>query len=209
MKKILYPIFISILLVVLIFVFFEELEGYFIDILNLSRERPVRFSLLSFLLLSSDIVLPVPSSVVMYYNGLVLGFVKGTSLSLLSLFISGSIGYWLGYFSAVGIKQEEDEKADELVKNFGGLAIITTRGIPILSESICFTAGYNRMNFKTFTLSNLMGALPISLVYAYFGSLGKDSEFFYYSFALSVLVSLVLYLAGKKLLAKEKRQRAS
>ena len=47
--------------------------------------------------------------------------------------------------------------------------MILSRGIPILSESICFTAGYNKMNFKVYTFLNIVGAIPISLVYGYFG----------------------------------------
>lgn len=200
MKSILYPISISIVGVCLIFVFFDGLEGYFTDLLIAARDQPHHYALISFWVLASDIVLPVPSSIVMYYNGLVLGFVKGSVLSFTSLLLSGTVGYWIGYSSAFGFNHQQNEKADKLIHTYGSLGMILSRGIPILSESVCFTAGYNRMNFKVYTLLNVAGAIPISLVYGYFGGMGKDSGLFYYSFGLSILISLMLFLGGKKIM---------
>lgn len=205
MKSILYPIFISIVGVSLVFVFFEDLEDYFTDLLISARDQPGRYALISFWVLASDIVMPVPSSIVMYYNGLVLGFFKGSGLSLISLFISGTIGYWIGYSSAFGFNHQKNEKANNLIKNYGSLGMILSRGIPILSESVCFTAGYNRMSFKSYTFLNIAGAIPISLVYGYFGGMGKENGLLYYSFGLSILISLVLFLGGRKIMSKLSR----
>ena len=169
MKSILYPILISIIGVSLVFIFFEDLEGYFTDILIAARDQPDNYAFISFGVLASDIIMPVPSSIVMYYNGLVLGFIKGSSLSLVSLIVSGTIGYWIGFSSAFSFNHQKNKKADALIKIYGSLGMILSRGIPILSESICFTAGYNKMNFKVYTFLNIVGAIPISLVYGYFG----------------------------------------
>ncbi|MEL6559001.1 MAG: VTT domain-containing protein [Bacteroidota bacterium] len=209
MKSILYPIFISIVGVSLVFVFFEDLEDYFTNLLITARDQPVDYAFISFWVLASDIVLPVPSSIVMYYNGLVLGFLQGSALSFSSLLISGTIGYWIGYSSAFGFNHQRNEKADQLIKSYGSLGMILTRGIPILSESVCFTAGYNKMNFKVYTLLNAAGAIPISLVYAYFGGMGKESGLFYYSFGLSILISLVLFLGGKKIIDRLSSEKAA
>ena len=64
------------------------------------------------------------------------------------------------------------------------------------------------MNFKVYTLLNAAGAIPISLVYAYFGGMGKESGLFYYSFGLSILISLVLFLGGKKIIDRLSSEKA-
>ncbi|MGB3465871.1 MAG: VTT domain-containing protein [Cyclobacteriaceae bacterium] len=202
MKNIIYPIAVSIVLVSLVFVFFEDLENYLTDLLVASGEQPGRYAFISFWVLASDILLPVPSSIVMYYNGSVLGFIKGSVISLASLFISGTVGYWIGYSSAFGFSGEKNEKAEKIIRNYGSMGMILTRGIPILSESVCITAGYNRMNFRQYTLLNVIGAVPLALVYGFFGAVGKEDNLFYYSFGLSIFVSLILFLGGRKILGR-------
>lgn len=209
MKNILYPIFISIVFVSLVFIFFEDLENYFTDLLAASEMQPERYALLSFLVLASDILLPVPSSIIMYYNGLVLGFAYGSLLSLVSLFISGTAGYWIGYTSAFGFNNSPDEKAGKVIEQFGSMGIILTRGIPILSESICITAGFNRMNFRQYTILNILGSLPLAFIYGYFGAVGRSSQLFYYSFGLSILLSLVMFISGRKILGRLKNEKTA
>ncbi|MCE7992360.1 MAG: VTT domain-containing protein [Roseivirga sp.] len=200
MKQITIPLLVSIALVSVVFVFFESLELYFSDLLNAAESNQTEYALLSFLVLSSDIVLPVPSSIVMYGNGLVLGLIKGALLSLFAVFISSSIGYYLGKVS--NYKASSSEKATAIMQKYGALGIIITRGIPILSESIVFTAGYNRLNFRFFTLLNLIGYLPVCFIYAYFGNLAQNTNLFLISFAASLVVSLILWVFGRKLIAQ-------
>ena len=47
-------------------------------------------------LLASDILLPIPSSIVSTACGMLLGVTVGTSVSLLGMTISCVLGYWLG-----------------------------------------------------------------------------------------------------------------
>lgn len=200
MKRVFWPLILSVVIISLFFVFFESMELFFQEFLLASQNNTLLFVSSSFLMLSSDILLPVPSSIVMFYNGLVLDFFYGSLLSLASVFISSTIGYYLGRFTAFGMKQSKDEKATHLVNQFGGMAIIITRGIPILSESICFTAGYNKMKFKYFSILNFIGYLPVCFIYAYFGSLGQEKNLFFYALAISLILSLIFYIIGKKIL---------
>ena len=88
MKKLLVPFFITVILVILIFIVFGSIETSVVAILEDMKLHPETFSIYSFLILTSDIVLPVPSSIIMVMNGYVLGTFPGASLSLISLFIS-------------------------------------------------------------------------------------------------------------------------
>jgi uncharacterized membrane protein YdjX (TVP38/TMEM64 family) len=200
MKQITIPLIVSIVLVSLVFVFFENMEAYFETLLTTAEQNEAEYATLSFLILSSDIVLPVPSSIVMYGNGLVLGLLKGALLSLVAVFVSSTIGYYLGRFS--NFRARSDQRATAIMQKYGPLGIIITRGIPILSESVIFTAGYNRMNFRLFTALNLIGYLPVCFIYAYFGNLAQSANLFLISFAASMVVSLLLWIFGRKLIAQ-------
>src|SRR5215510_12446766 len=90
-------------------------------------------------LLIADVVLPVPSSLVMVAHGALFGVVIGTLLSL-----SGSIGAALFGF-AIGrrggkllertVTPSERARANVLLARWGALAIIVTRPIPLLAET--------------------------------------------------------------------------
>src|SRR6185436_4502816 len=86
-------------------------------------------------LLIADVLLPVPSSLVMVAHGALCGVALGTFLSLL-----GSVGAALFGF-AIGrrggkllervVTQEERARADKLLARWGALAIVVTRPVPL------------------------------------------------------------------------------
>jgi uncharacterized membrane protein YdjX (TVP38/TMEM64 family) len=201
MKNIIVPILISIAFVSIVFVSFENLEVYFQSLLNHSQNHTFKYSALSFIVLAGDIVLPVPSSIVMYSNGLVVGWVGGALLSFVSVFVSSTIGFYIGRFSTKK-ERKGDKKVQLIIKKYGALSIVLTRGVPILSESICFTAGYNKMSIKAFTILNLIGYAPICIIYAFFGSLGVDENLFLISFVSSIVLSALLWFFGKKIITR-------
>jgi len=199
MKGILRPILISSLLVVLIFIIFSNLEGQFQVMLTQLRERTNDYIFYSILILSSDIVLPVPSSIVMYLNGSVLGLYLGFLTSYVSVILTAFVGYLLGMFTSLGVRKSKESETQAFMKKYGYLAILVTRGIPILSESVCFVSGFKRYNFKLYLLLNLVGYIPICLIYAYFGNIGGNENQFLLSFFFSILLSLTLWVFGRKL----------
>lgn len=201
MKQFLGPFLASSILVILVFVFFEDLEAYIENLIALSQSNKQEYVWISGLFLSSDILLPVPSSIIMYANGLVLGTIWGTLLSMVCALISSCVGYVLGLLSAKTLRASKREEATNILNKYGVIGIIVSRGVPILSESISYTAGYMRMKFKTFFVLNVIGYLPITLLYAYFGSLGSDLNIFLYCFAASLLISVILVVFVKKHLA--------
>jgi uncharacterized membrane protein YdjX (TVP38/TMEM64 family) len=198
MRQFLAPFLASTVLVILVFVFFEDVEAYIENMIAVSQTNKVEYIWISGLFLSSDILLPVPSSIIMYANGLVLGTLWGTALSMVCALISSCVGYLLGILSAKTLRSAKREEATNILNKYGVVGIIISRGVPILSESISYTAGYMRMKFRTFFILNVIGYLPITLLYAYFGSLGNDLNIFLYCFAASLLISLILVVFVKK-----------
>lgn len=198
MKKIIIPFLVTAIIIIVMFLLFENMEQYFTDLLKGSSNQKIIYSLVSFLALTSDIVLPVPSSIVMYSNGFVLGLMRGMALSLSSVMVGALFGYYLGKFTSLGLKAKEDQKADLFLNKYGAIAILVSRGIPIFSESICIVCGYNKMKLKYYLLLNLIGYIPICILYAYCGSIGYDKESFLISFGCSMVIAALFYFVGKK-----------
>ena len=82
------------------------------------------------------------------------------------------------------------------------MAILITRGIPVLSESICVVCGYNKMPLKQYVLMNIIGYLPLCILYATFGHAGYNGQHFLLSFGLSLLVSAAFWYFGKNYFLK-------
>jgi len=199
-KKITLPFFISAILIIITFLLFEDLETFFVSSLHAVSNHHLSYTLVSFLVLASDIILPVPSSIVMYTNGYVLGLFLGAMLSLIALMIGSVVGYYLGKFTSMGIKSTADERTQIILSNYGTLSILVTRGIPIISESISIVCGYNQIPFKQYFIMNLIGYVPLCLLYAFCGSIGYNRDTFLISFGCSLLISAAFWLVGKKFL---------
>ncbi|MDZ4756979.1 MAG: hypothetical protein SGJ10_02415, partial [Bacteroidota bacterium] len=89
------------------FLIFENLETYFTNLLQGSSKHILTYSLVSFIVLASDIILPVPSSIVMYTNGYVLGMAGGSAISLAALMVGSVVGYYLGKYTSIGLKTSD------------------------------------------------------------------------------------------------------
>lgn len=201
-KKIIFPFVIVAVIINGSFLLFQNFEAYFITLLNNISNHPGKYSCVSFLALVSDIVLPVPSSIIMYMNGYVLGVAYGSLTSLLSLMASSLAGYYIGKIASISIGNKKDEHANRILARYGMSAILITRGIPVLSESICIVCGYNRMLLKKYLLLNLAGYAPLSLIYAFCGSLGYDHSTFLLSFSCSLIVSAAFWYIGRMISKK-------
>lgn len=198
MKKIFVPLIITAFSIILIFVMFENIETFFGDLLNQAKDNQFKYALVSFAALVSDIVLPVPSSIVMYSNGAVLGLIKGFSLSLISVILSSIIGYFIGFGSSAILKSKSDISANKILEKYGYAAILMTRGIPIISESVCIVCGFNKYNFTLYMLFTIIGYIPVCLIYAYFGSIAVNRDLFLISFICSLFVTFLLWFLGRK-----------
>lgn len=200
------PFLAVVLAIVISFLLFGGIEVYFIDLLETTRSHPDIFALISFFILSSDILLPVPSSIIMYINGYVLGWIGGSVLSLLALMIGATIGYYLGRFTSVGLKVKTDSNSDRLLKKYGPVAILVSRGIPVISETLCIVCGYNKMSFGRYSAFNFIGYLPLCILYASFGQIGYDKNTFLLTFGCSLVIAAGFWFIGKPYLTKAVEQ---
>lgn len=133
------------------------------------------------LLLAIDIFLPVPSSLVMALSGAAFGVWWGAALSL-----AGSIaGEWLGFELArtYGVRwarrvtgDDEMARMRALMARHGVVAVMVTRALPVVMETMSVVAGMSAMSRGRFLGASLAGTLPVVVVYAYAGAVSRQMD---------------------------------
>ena len=154
-------------------------------------------------LLVADVVLPVPSSVIMIAHGALFGVWIGSLLSLI-----GSVGCSLAGF-AMGragrekvrrfVSDAEYARASRLLERWGAVAIVATRPIPILAEVMSIIAGTARsMSWWQITISSIAGCLPPAIAYAVAGHLATNTIGAIWVFSALMLMSAAMWWFDRK-----------
>lgn len=153
-------------------------------------------------LLIIDVLLPVPSSLVMVAHGALFGVVGGTLLSLVGSTGATMLGFWLGRRGGRLLERlvplEERERADYLLKRWGTQAIILTRPVPLLAETIAIMAGTSSMSWGRTTLAALAGSLPPAFLYALTGAAIGKFQNTALVFIFVLLVAGFFWLIGRR-----------
>jgi uncharacterized membrane protein YdjX (TVP38/TMEM64 family) len=154
-------------------------------------------------LLIADVVLPVPSSLVMVAHGALFGVVGGTLLSLIGSVGAALFGFAIGRRGGKVLERlvtpTERTRADHLLSRWGALAIIVTRPIPLLAETVAIMAGASRMSWTNVILASLVGSLPPALLYALTGAAVANFQSTVLMFTVVVAVAGLFWLTGRLL----------
>jgi uncharacterized membrane protein YdjX (TVP38/TMEM64 family) len=151
-------------------------------------------------LLVADVVMPVPSSAVMVAHGALFGVVGGTLLSVGgstgAALVGFSIGRRGGTLLARLVPPEERARADLILSRWGSLAIVVTRPVPLLAETVAIMAGTSPLGWRQATLATLGGSLPPALLYALSGATTAALASGVLVFGLVLLVAGIFWLVG-------------
>lgn len=127
------------------------------------------------LVLAGDILLPVPSSLVSSLAGALLGFWGGV-LAIWSGMSAGCLlGYWVGRGAGHGLMRRivgegEVARARAMLSGAGGIALVATRAVPVLAETLVLGAGAAGMRLAPFLLLTGLANLAVALAYAAIGA---------------------------------------
>ncbi len=125
-------------------------------------------------LLVADAVLPVPSSLVMISLGALFGAVAGSLLALGGRFGMAVVGFAVGRAGApVLVKligRARREHAGELLERHGALAIVLSRPVPLLAETVVLTAGAAGMSWRLALAAAFVGSIPEAIAYGMVGA---------------------------------------
>lgn len=127
----------------------------------------------SFLLLALDAVLPAPASLLMVANGALFGFVPGAALSTAGSLAASLLAFTLGRWTRRTLWRGDAQslsRARDLLDRWGLMAVVLSRPVPLLAESLAVVAGAGSLSARRFLAASLAGAIPASLVYAWIGA---------------------------------------
>ena len=154
-------------------------------------------------LLVADVALPVPSTLVMFAHGALFGVVLGTLVSLLGGLGAGLFGFYLGRRGGplltrlVG--EVERRRADALLTRWGDLAVIASRPVPIVAETVAILAGASPMPWSRMALATAAGCLPAAALFAIAGATARRLDHGLLVFALVLAIAGLFWWVGKRL----------
>ena len=157
----------------------------------------------SVLLLTSDVFLPVPSSLVMAANGALFGVVPGAVLSLAGSLGSALLAFALGRAGSPLLDRlvtpEERRRADRLLARWGATAIVVTRPVPVVAEAVAILAGASPFGWGRMALATLAGSLPAAVLYALVGAGAQNLASSFLVFFVVLAIGGVFAWFGRRL----------
>ena len=145
--------------------------------------------------LAADIVLPIPSSVLLTFAGRHFGGLGGAAVGWAGLNLSAAIGFWASrYFGQPMVarfsSQEDVEDFQWLDKTAGWWSLVACRPLPILAEASVIFAGLSRMPTMRFWPPVILANGVIALLYGLLGEYADQQQWFW----TAVLASMILPL---------------
>lgn len=160
-------------------------------------------ALLSITLLIADVLLPIPSVLIMIANGAMFGVALGTLISLIGNLGGGLVGFWIGRSNSTWVTRfvsvEEMNRVNDLLARWGMFAIIVTRPIPLFGETVTVVAGMSRLSMTKVLLATLLGSLPICALYALTGSYAVSFDSVLLSMGLVLVVASIFWLLRERI----------
>lgn len=164
-------------------------------------------------LLIADVVLPVPSSIVMVAHGALFGVLWGTMLSLIGSVGAAVFGFAIGRRGGRLLErvvtEAERARASNILVRWGTLAIIVTRPVPLLAETVAIMAGTSSMSWRAIVVASVAGSLPPALLYALTGAAVANLQNTALMFGVVLLVAGVFWVVGKSFSRKGAKAQRS
>jgi uncharacterized membrane protein YdjX (TVP38/TMEM64 family) len=152
-------------------------------------------------LLIADVLLPVPSSLVMVAHGALFGVVGGTLLSLLGSLGAALFGFAIGRRGGTLLERlvrpAEREWANRVLARWGALAVVISRPIPVVAETVAIIAGTSTLGWGRMMIAALVGSLPPALLYALTGATVANFQSTSLMFGVVLLVTGSFWLIGR------------
>ncbi|MFC7339473.1 TVP38/TMEM64 family protein [Haloferula chungangensis] len=142
-------------------------------------------------LLVSDVLLPVPGTVVMSALGWIYGPMVGGLFAAMGSICAGLVAYAvcraMGERVARRILGDLDFDNGRMLFGRGGAWMVAlSRALPILPEAIACTAGLVGMPFGRFFGALVCGSVPMGFLFAWIGGEGRDAPGWALGFSLVV-----------------------
>jgi uncharacterized membrane protein YdjX (TVP38/TMEM64 family) len=202
-KRALLVLMCALLVPIVPFVMIGELPGE--RWLNSAGSDSLRFGITGAGLLSLDLLLPIPSSIVGALLGGRLGFVAGGLWCFLGLFVGHSIGYALGRLTP---RRWTGGAAEQLGQSSASwIALLLSRPVPVFAEALALAAGAERMPLSAFVGSVAIGDAIYAAALAADGAALLPEGTWGIGLLLPMLLPVAGYLAWRRLMVGRRDAR--
>lgn len=154
-------------------------------------------------LLTLDVFLPVPSNIVMISHGALYGIVVGAGLSLLGSMLASAAAFWIGRrggkLLALAVPADERAHADRFLARWGIVAIVLSRPLPLMAETVLVLGGASPLGWRRAMLASLLGSLPLCLFYAWAGATSIGFEGGMLIFGLTLVLAAIVGLTIRQI----------
>lgn len=151
-------------------------------------------------LLVVDVVVPLPSSLLMTLNGSLFGVVPGAGLSLLggtlATVVAVAVGRYGGGLADRVVAPEQRVRAERLFARYGMVAVAATRPVPLVAETVAVIAGAARLSWGRAWVAGVVGNLVPASVYALAGATADDPVSGFVVLAGVLALTGTLWLVG-------------
>jgi uncharacterized membrane protein YdjX (TVP38/TMEM64 family) len=158
-------------------------------------------------ILSTDILLPVPSSVVSTVAGAQLGIAAATAASWLGMTLGACLGFWLARILGRPLAErfsslDDLERMDLLSTRYGPWILVGTRALPVLAEAAVLFLGATRLAWRQFLPAVMLSNLGIAAVYAVLGHYARSRGELPLALAASIALPLLAATMARWLLPR-------
>jgi uncharacterized membrane protein YdjX (TVP38/TMEM64 family) len=151
-------------------------------------------------LLVADVAVPVPASLVMLAHGALFGLLPGAALSLLGGVGATAVGFAVGRGGRGLVDRvttpAQRRRADRLLARWGALAIVVTRPVPVLAETVAVLAGTSPLRWPAAVLAAVAGTAVPAVLYAAAGAAAASAVDGLLVFGLVLALAVLLALVG-------------
>ena len=159
---------------------------------------PITFALVVGLL-STDILLPIPSSVVSTMSGWQLGWFQGTLATWIGMNLGAVLGFalarsWGRTFALWFVKAEDLDRMRQLSDQYGLFVLVVTRAMPVFAEASVLIAGMHQLAWRRFLPAILLSNLGVAVGYSVFGDFAAQHQWL--PLALGFSVAVPVFIAG-------------
>lgn len=149
-------------------------------------------------LLCADMLLPLPSTVVLIGLGAAFGPWVGGALGLVGLLMGNLLGFYLGQmfrpFAKRWVGQSGFQKGQAFLHRWGPWGLLLSRPVPALAELVIMVAGLGGMRLRQVWLPVLLGLLPTVIVFAWLGdyALQIDGQWLRWGLLAGVVIGFAI-----------------
>jgi uncharacterized membrane protein YdjX (TVP38/TMEM64 family) len=154
-------------------------------------------------LLATDILLPIPSSVISTMSGWQLGWLFGTLATFAGMNLGAVLGFALarryGHPFALWFSKGEDlQRMRQVSDRYGPLVLVLTRAVPVFAEASILIAGIHRLSWRRFLPAVLLSNLGIAIAYAAFGDYAERHQWLPLALGVAIAVPVLVAAIAKR-----------